>query len=160
MLSFGSGYLQLVNLEVSYVVLSINIWRFKRLNWNWGTRDFVKLWDKMKSCRWVFICVYGPTYEDLKDHFLAELSISCNSVDVPYIVGGDFNILRHVIEKINLLCFLTPLRCLIMVFIHLPLETFSCSGAFIPSLSIEQTLLWKNLIECWCLAIGRISSSW
>ena len=47
--------------------------------------------------------VYGPghepAHEDLKAGFLAELSVVCQGIDCPYIVGGDFNILRHVLEK-------------------------------------------------------------
>jgi hypothetical protein len=69
-------------------------------------------------------------------------------VDVPYIVGGDFNILRHVIEK-NKPCVLPHSFEVFNNGIYsLPLEKFSCRGEFIPSLSIKETLLWKNLIEC------------
>jgi hypothetical protein len=59
----------------------------------------VNLWDKVKKCRWAFVSVYGPTHEELKDGFLAELASLCYGIDIPYIVGGDFNILRHVLEK-------------------------------------------------------------
>jgi hypothetical protein len=57
------------------------------------------LWDKIKKCRWAAIVVYGPAHDNKKDEFLAELSLFCNSIDCPYFVGGDFNILRTVAEK-------------------------------------------------------------
>ena len=45
------------------------------------------------------LVVYGPSHEELKGEFLVELAASCNGMQVPYIVGGDFNILRHSGEK-------------------------------------------------------------
>jgi exonuclease III len=59
----------------------------------------MNLWDVKKKCRWAVIVVYGPAHDDLKDDFLAELSLFCNCVDCPFIVGGDFNILRSVLDK-------------------------------------------------------------
>jgi hypothetical protein len=41
----------------------------------------------------------GPAHEDKKAAFLAELGDFGSAIDVPYIVGGDFNILRHVLQK-------------------------------------------------------------
>jgi hypothetical protein len=65
----------------------------------WGYIILLYLWDNLKGCRCDFICVYGPAHEDLKDNFPVELAMFCICVDVNYIVGGDFNILRHVSEK-------------------------------------------------------------
>jgi hypothetical protein len=45
------------------------------------------------------IIVYGATQEENKEDFLAELSSFGNSMLVPYVVGEDFNILRHAEEK-------------------------------------------------------------
>jgi hypothetical protein len=41
----------------------------------------------------------GLAHEDKKVAFLAELGDFGSAIDVPYIVGGDFNILRHVLQK-------------------------------------------------------------
>ena len=42
--------------------------------------------------------MYGAAHDESKDEFLAELANYC-SHRMPYIVGGDFNILRHSGEK-------------------------------------------------------------
>ena len=77
----------------------------------------MNLWDIKKKCRWSIITVYGPAHENMKASFLAEMASFCNSIDGPYIIGGDFNILRHCREKINHVCYLTHLMCLIWSFI-------------------------------------------
>jgi exonuclease III len=59
----------------------------------------MNLWDKKKMCRWAIIVVYGPTHDEFKPAFLAELSSFCSAIDCPFIVGGDFNILRTLLEK-------------------------------------------------------------
>ena len=59
----------------------------------------MNLWDNKKKCRWSVITVYGPAHENMKSAFLAEMASFCNAVDGPYIIGGDFNILRHCGEK-------------------------------------------------------------
>ena len=59
----------------------------------------VNLWDKKKKCQWALLAVYGPAYEELKDNFLAEMAAWCNMVSMPYIIGGDFNIIRNCGEK-------------------------------------------------------------
>jgi hypothetical protein len=43
--------------------------------------------------------VYGSAHEEFKNEFLVELSSFCHEVDAPYIIGGDFNIIRHCGEK-------------------------------------------------------------
>lgn len=57
------------------------------------------LWDKRKKCQWALLVVYGPAHEELKEAFLSDLSEWCNKVNMPYIVGGDFNLIRHAGEK-------------------------------------------------------------
>jgi hypothetical protein len=57
------------------------------------------LWDKLKKVYLVSFVAYGAAQEEQKEYFLAELSAFCNGVLTPYIVGGDFNILRHSGEK-------------------------------------------------------------
>jgi hypothetical protein len=43
--------------------------------------------------------VYGAAHDDLKMDFLTKLAAFCHGMHCPYIVGGDFNILRHSGEK-------------------------------------------------------------
>jgi hypothetical protein len=57
------------------------------------------LWDKVKKCNWALIVVYGAAQEENKNDFLTELASFCHGILMPYIVGGDFNILRHSGEK-------------------------------------------------------------
>jgi hypothetical protein len=63
----------------------------------------LNLWDKMKKCRWAFSCVYGPAHEELMVDFLIELASFYHGIDILYIVAGDFNIPRNVLEKNNLI---------------------------------------------------------
>jgi hypothetical protein len=47
------------------------------------------------------LSVYGAAQEEHKEHFLSELVQACTSYgDLPFIVGGDFNIIRNPSEKI------------------------------------------------------------
>ena len=39
--------------------------------------------------------VDGAAQDEIKEEFLAVLANCCNSMLCPYVVGGDFNILRH-----------------------------------------------------------------
>jgi hypothetical protein len=71
------------------------------------------LWDKVKKCNWALIVAYGAAHEEHKSEFLTELASFCHDNFMPYIVGGDFNILRHCGEKILLLLTLIPLISLI-----------------------------------------------
>jgi hypothetical protein len=53
------------------------------------------LWNKNKKCTWFLIVVYGAAHEENKTKFLTELASFCYGFFMPFIVGGDFNILRH-----------------------------------------------------------------
>jgi hypothetical protein len=55
--------------------------------------------DNLKKCKWSLLVVYGSAHEEFKNEFLVELSSFCHEVDTPYIIGGDFNIIRHSGEK-------------------------------------------------------------
>jgi exonuclease III len=49
-----------------------------------------------------FVCIWGSTQEEHREHFLSELVQACTSYgDPPFIVGGDFNIIRNPSEKNN-----------------------------------------------------------
>lgn len=49
--------------------------------------------------RIVILVVYGVAYEEHKSDLLSELASSCNCIDNPYLVSGDFNMPRHRNEK-------------------------------------------------------------
>ena len=59
----------------------------------------VNLVDKSKNCNWALLVTYGAAQDESKPEFIAELSSMCHRIVIPYIVGGDFNILRHSGEK-------------------------------------------------------------
>lgn len=52
-----------------------------------------------KQCVWALLNVYGAAHDEHKYEFLEELASFCSHLSMPYIVGGDFNILRHCGEK-------------------------------------------------------------
>jgi hypothetical protein len=45
--------------------------------------------------------VYGPTQDDKKKTFLAEMVNMCSHENLPILIGGDFNIMRNSGEKNN-----------------------------------------------------------
>ena len=45
------------------------------------------------------LVVYGSAHEEHKTEFLSEPAFFCNKITVLYVVGGDFNVLRHCEEK-------------------------------------------------------------
>jgi hypothetical protein len=57
------------------------------------------LWDKIHKTNWALVIVYGAPHEEQKLEFLTELAAFCHNLLMPYIVGGDFNIIRHSGEK-------------------------------------------------------------
>jgi hypothetical protein len=59
----------------------------------------VNYWDKSSLCKWNLMVVYGPAHERNKDSFLDELETFCDNSKEPYIVGGNFNIIRFTHEE-------------------------------------------------------------
>lgn len=59
----------------------------------------MNLWDKKVRAKWNLIIVYGAAQDDHKMEFLSELSRFCDSSSEPFMVGGDFNIIRYAKEK-------------------------------------------------------------
>ena len=57
--------------------------------------------DKKIKKDWGLLVVYGSAHEEHKVEFLTELSDMCGNITYPYIVGGDFNIIRNEKEKNN-----------------------------------------------------------
>lgn len=59
----------------------------------------LNLWDKKMKIKWNLITVYGATQDDRKEAFLDELALFYSKSKEPFIVGGDFNIIRFPHEK-------------------------------------------------------------
>jgi exonuclease III len=57
------------------------------------------VWDKRLEKKMCVLNVYGSAEEDKKEDFLREMASYCAKCKDPYVVGGDFNILRFPHEK-------------------------------------------------------------
>jgi len=58
--------------------------------------------NKVDGFRWALLSVYGAAQEEHREHFLSELVRACTSCgDLPFLVGGDFNIIRNLSGKNN-----------------------------------------------------------
>jgi len=55
--------------------------------------------NKQDDFKWILMVVYGPAQEDFKSVFLSELVRTCQQNTLPTLIGGDFNIMRHIKEK-------------------------------------------------------------
>ena len=56
--------------------------------------------NKVDGFRWALLSVYDAAQEEHREHFLSELVRACTSCgDLPFLVGGDFNIIRNPLEK-------------------------------------------------------------
>jgi hypothetical protein len=60
-----------------------------------------QLCNKSYGFKWALVSVYGLAQADQKEKFLVELVRMCSHEDLPLIMGGDYNILRHPYEKNN-----------------------------------------------------------
>jgi hypothetical protein len=49
--------------------------------------------------KWCLLNVYGAAHDENKDSFLSEMASFCSNCKDPYILGGDFNILRFLSDK-------------------------------------------------------------
>jgi hypothetical protein len=75
---------------------------FEVLAWKEG-RFFIQA-DVLQldsSCRWSFICVYGPADHRRSPDFLAEFTATIHACTLPVVVGGDFNLIRGSEDKNN-----------------------------------------------------------
>jgi len=61
----------------------------------------MNLWDKTLKKKWNFINAYGAAQEENKNEFLSELANFCSNNKDPFLIGGDFNIIRYSSEKKN-----------------------------------------------------------
>jgi hypothetical protein len=57
------------------------------------------LCNKVDEFKWALVVVYGPAQDEHKESFLAELVNMCSHKSLPLIIGGDYNILRHLSKK-------------------------------------------------------------
>ena len=55
--------------------------------------------NKCDGFKWVLYAVYGPGQQEHKESFLIELANSCSRETLPYVIGGDFNIMRCPEDK-------------------------------------------------------------
>jgi hypothetical protein len=61
----------------------------------------IKLCNKSDGFKWALVAVYGLAQPDHKENFLAKLVQMGSQKNLPFLMGGDFNILRHPSEKNN-----------------------------------------------------------
>jgi hypothetical protein len=59
------------------------------------------LCNKSDNFKWALVVVYGCTQDDNKESLLAELVNMCSHENLPLVMSGDYNILRHPSEKNN-----------------------------------------------------------
>ena len=56
--------------------------------------------NKVDAFRWALLPVYGAAQDEYKEQFLSELVRTCsNCGNLPFLVGGDFNIIRNPSKK-------------------------------------------------------------
>ena len=58
----------------------------------------MNLWDKKEMTKWNLITVYGIAQNDKKDAFLSLATFFSRNKE-PFLIGGDFNIIRFPSEK-------------------------------------------------------------
>jgi hypothetical protein len=59
------------------------------------------LCNKSDDFKWALVVVYGTAQSEHKESFLAELVHMCSHENLPLLMGGDYNILRHPFKKNN-----------------------------------------------------------
>lgn len=81
----------------------ISMWCSKSVvmedSWNGKFSSSVVVKDVGLGYSWVVTNVYGPNDARLRDEFWAELEDVRNRWDLPWCVGGDFNVIRFSHEK-------------------------------------------------------------
>jgi hypothetical protein len=55
--------------------------------------------NRLTNLWWELITVYGPAHHDASGDFIAELSRKCMFSNLPMVLGGDFNLIRHASDK-------------------------------------------------------------
>jgi hypothetical protein len=57
------------------------------------------LWDKKLEKKWILLNIYGAAQVEHKEEFVEELAFLCSKAKDPYLVGGDFNLIRFSSKK-------------------------------------------------------------
>ena len=75
--------------------------------------------NKVDGFLWALLSIYGVAQEKHREHFLSELARACTSCrDLPFLVGGDFNIIRKPSEKITQDIITSGHFCLMLLLKH------------------------------------------
>jgi hypothetical protein len=94
--------------------------------------------------KWCLLNVYGAAQDENKDSFLAEMATFCANYKDPYIVGGDFNILRFLSDK-NKSCILNRFSDLFNIIININgFRELNISRGISHGQIIKRILLWKS----------------
>jgi hypothetical protein len=94
--------------------------------------------------KWCLLNVYGVAQDENKDSFLAEMATFCANYKDPYIVGGDFNILRFLSDK-NKSCILNRFSDLFNIIININgFRELNMSRGISHGQIIKRILLWKS----------------
>jgi len=59
----------------------------------------LNLWDKVLKKKWNLLNVYEAAHDENRREFLSELARYCNQNHDPFMVGGDFNLVRFSSKK-------------------------------------------------------------
>lgn len=59
----------------------------------------IKITKQKDGFKWEIINVYGPVQVERKAQFLQELFRKIQEVDRPFVMGGDFNMIRYAHKK-------------------------------------------------------------
>lgn len=60
-----------------------------------------KIRNEDSNFKWLLVSVYGAVQQNHKEAFVSELLHLCAKEISPIVIGGDFNVLRDPLEKIN-----------------------------------------------------------
>ena len=69
---------------------------------NWESNEFyvgATIRHRLLNIRWDFITVYGPADHNHSADFLDSLTNRCETATLPYLLGGDFNLIRCNADK-------------------------------------------------------------
>jgi hypothetical protein len=82
--------------------------------------------NKADEFKWALVLIYGPAQDDRKENFLAELVHMCSHENLPLLMGGDYNILRHSSEKIMIVSMVDGRSCLMPSLMVLTSRSYKC----------------------------------
>lgn len=110
--SFTDSFLKYVHRDYSWkalpavgtaggILVGVNSNKFEVLSWQVGSYSLAAMIkNNNDNFVWRLIVVYGSPYEEGKLEFLKELEDLLDNWDGPTVIGGDYNIVANVKEKI------------------------------------------------------------